>query len=62
MKLVYSERGSPADGASRNALYFDKVESVATSVVILGDYPHIAKAYELAGVPVEAGQKRANKK
>ncbi len=49
MKLIYTKQGTAVKGHSggcRNAGYFEGVESVATEVVIVGDYPNIKEAYE----------------
>lgn len=53
--LVYSKNGYPVDGVVgqyRNPDYFEKAYKV-DKVLLIGDYPHIKKAYEAIGVAVE---------
>lgn len=55
MELTYSARktGFEKGKRYRNPKLFREIERSATSVVIEGDYPNIAKAYEDAKVPVK---------
>lgn len=55
MELTYSARktGFEKGKRYRNPKLFREIERSAKSVVIEGDYPHIAKAYEDAKVPVK---------
>ena len=53
--LIYSKNGELVDGVVgqyRNPDYFERAETTE-KVVIVGDYPHIKEAYEVAGVLVE---------
>lgn len=54
MQLIYTEKteGFEEGKHYRNPVYFDRIESEATSVVLDGNYPHIAKAYQDAGIDV----------
>lgn len=54
-EIIYStERHPLAEGrVFRNPRHFHTVESGATKVFIVGDYPKIAAAYRKSGVPVE---------
>lgn len=55
MELTYSARKSGFEKGKRyrNPKLFREIERSAKSVVIEGDYPNIAKAYEEAKVPVK---------
>ena len=55
MELIYSARktGFEKGKRYRNPKLFREIERSAKSVVIEGDYPNIAKAYEEAKVPVK---------
>ena len=57
MNLVYTKNGIEVDGITgnyRNADYFQGVEALPddSKVAVIGDYPHIAEAYEQIGVEV----------
>ena len=56
MRLLYTKRrtGFPEGFAVRNPHYFVRPEADVSLVVIEGDYPMIAEAYQKLGVPVEA--------
>lgn len=52
--LIYSKNGALVDGVVghyRNPAYFEKAENV-DKVMIIGDYPHVKKAYEQKGVEI----------
>lgn len=56
MMLVYSENGALVDGVVghyRNPIYFEKAENGVDTVLLVGDYPNIAAAYQAIGVEVE---------
>lgn len=55
MHIVYTTQTTGFDkGLSyRNPRYFDRVESGAEQVTIVGDWPVVAEAYEKAGIKVE---------
>ena len=54
MQVIYGQSHPAHKGRRtwRNARLFNGVEPKATAVFLDGDYPHIRKAYEAAGVPV----------
>lgn len=56
--LIYSPNGAAVHGLTghyRNPDYFERA-SPTDKVVLVGDYPHIKHAYEMAGVVVEQYQ------
>lgn len=56
--VIYSPNGALVDGVVgqyRNPDYFEQPEAT-DKVVVVGDYPHIVRAYEAIGVEVEHHQ------
>ena len=55
MELIYTTRSQGFEPGThyRNPRFFDRPEHGATRVVVEGDYPSIASAYEAVGVAVK---------
>lgn len=54
MELTYSNQlqGFDPDKRYRNPEHFDKPEAGVTSVVVIGNWPNVVSAYEVAGIDV----------
>lgn len=54
MELTYSNQlqGFDPEKRYRNPEHFDKPEAGVTSVLVIGDWPSVVKAYEAAGIDV----------
>ncbi|MFK5217277.1 hypothetical protein, partial [Glaesserella parasuis] len=64
MQLIYTTQttGFEPHKHYRNPLYFEKAESKVTDVVIYGDFPKIAQAYQSLGVKVQWVDEQSDKK
>ncbi|MGG5223512.1 hypothetical protein [Pseudomonas syringae pv. coryli] len=60
MELTYSNQlqGFDPEKRYRNPEHFDKPEAGVTSVLVIGDWPSVVKAYEAVGIDVSVKEAR----